>query len=438
MSADGRKGGAYDADVVVVGAGAAGLWAAAACARAGRDVLLLEKTPRAGTKVLASGGTRCNLTTTLGPDEAARLFGTKGERFLRGAFRGLPPVAVRGHFEALGVATVDAPLDKVFPASQRAVDVRDALLRDAREAGARVRYDAPVADVRREGDAWCVELAGDANRVDGGGEVVRAPRALLCPGGMSYPRTGTTGDGYAWLERLGCELIDPVPALAPLSSDAPWVHDLSGIAVQDAVCTLFDASGAKLGARERPVLFTHRGLSGPGAMDLSVHVARAHAAAAKRGAAAPAMRLSIDLVPTVDREALRARLIEAGRVPGRPRLARALGGELPRRLIDAACAQAGIPSNPPAADIGKADRHALVEALKGLDVPIDGTLGFDFAEVTAGGLALHEVSPATMELRAHAGLHVFGELLDLDGPIGGLNFQSAFATAALAARAAAR
>jgi predicted Rossmann fold flavoprotein len=416
-------------EVIVVGAGAAGLWAAAVSARAGRRTLVLEKTPRAGTKVLASGGSRCNLTTSLPPLEAARLFGTKGERFLRRAFSSLPPIAVRGHFEALGVPTEEAPLDKVFPSSQRAVDVRDALLRDAHDAGAEFRYDCAVRDVRKEGDAWCVELAD--------GEVVRAARLLLSPGGMSYARTGTTGDGYAWLERLGCELVEPVPALAPLSSDAEWVHELSGIAVQDAVCKLTDVSGKVLGRRERPVLFTHRGLSGPGAMDLSVHVARALAEAARKGRALPSFWFSIDLCPLLDRDELRRRLIEAAGRPGNPRLARALDGDLPRRLIDAACRQAGLDPNPLAASISKPQRHGLVEALKGLDVPISGTLGFDLAEVTAGGLALHEVSPATMEVRGQPGLYVFGELLDLDGPIGGLNFQSAFATAELAGKSAA-
>lgn len=417
-----------DPELIIVGAGAAGLWAAAVCAHAGRRTLVIEKTPRAGTKVLASGGSRCNLTTSLPPLEAARLFGTKGERFLRRAFSNLPPIAVRGHFEALGVPTEEAPLDKVFPSSQRAVDVRDALLRDAREAGAEFRYDCTVADVRKEGGAWCVEL------VDG--EVLRAPRLLLSPGGMSYARTGTTGDGYAWLKRLELELVEPVPALAPLSSDADWVHELSGIAVQDASCKLRDMDGKLLGKRERPVLFTHRGLSGPGAMDLSVHVARGIVEARKRGRPGASFWFSIDLCPTLERDDLRAKLIEVAGRPGSPRLARALDGELPRRLIDAACRQAGLEPNPLAASITKPQRHLLIEALKGLDVPISGTLGFDLAEVTAGGLALHEVSPATMEVRAHPGLYVFGELLDIDGPIGGLNFQSAFATAELAAKAA--
>ncbi len=407
---------------VVVGAGAAGLWAAARAAERGRDVLLLEKTPRTGTKVLASGGTRCNLTTTLGPDDAARLFGTRGERFLRRAFRALPPLAVRERFHALGVPTVEAPLEKVFPKSQSARDVRDALERWASEAGARIRRNAPVRDVEPRGEGWRVRLAD--------GEEVGADELMLCPGGKSYPRTGTTGDGYAWLAALDLPVVEPVPALVPLASSEPWVHALAGIALQDARVRLVDANGRVLGRRERPVVFTHRGISGPGAMDLAEPVARGGGA----------LHLELDLLPGVERKELRAHLIQAAGLPGAPRVAGALAKLVakapPRRLVAAACRQAGLDDdNPRANALPKAARHALVESLKRLRVPVDGTLGWDKAEVTAGGLALPAVDPGTMRVRGRPNLFVFGELLDLAGPIGGLNFQAAFATAELAARA---
>src|SRR5262245_32084564 len=162
-------------ELLVVGAGAAGLWAAARAAELGACVLLLEKTPRTGTKVLASGGTRCNLTTTLPPDEAARLFGPRGARFLRRAFRELPPSAVRERFHALGVPTVEAPLEKVFPASQRARDVRDALETWARGAGARIVCGAAVAGIERADGRWRVHA--------GGVRAFEAERLLLAPGG---------------------------------------------------------------------------------------------------------------------------------------------------------------------------------------------------------------------------------------------------------------
>ncbi len=421
---------------IVVGAGAAGLWCAARSAERGARVLVLEKTPRTGTKVLASGGTRCNLTTTLGPDQAAALFGPRAERFLRPALRALPPRAVRERFERLGVPSVEAPLEKVFPASQRARDVRDALERWARGAGAEIRLASPVVAVERA-DArearWRVRCADGAAH--------EARELVLATGGASVPKSGTTGEGYAWLAALGLPVVAPVPALVPLVSPAPWVHALTGIALQEVEARLLAPGGRALGRRARPVVFTHRGISGPGAMDLSEPVARAARDAREAGAAPPVFALALDLAPALEREALRARLLEAAARPGRPRLWRAvseLGPEpLPRRLVEALLARAGVPDpERPAAELRRDERHALVETLKGLAVPVHDTLGFDAAEVTAGGLALDALDPRSLRVNALPGLFVIGELLDRAGPIGGLNFQAAFAEAELAALAA--
>jgi len=418
-------------ELVVVGAGAAGLWAAARAAELGRRVLLLEKTPRTGTKVLASGGTRCNLTTTLGPDEAARLFGPRGERFLRPAFRALPPRAVRARFEQLGVPTVEAPLEKVFPASQRARDVRDALERWALGAGVELRLAAGVRGLERAGEAWRLALAD--------GESLLARRLLLCPGGKSYARTGTTGDGYAWLATLGLPLVEPVPALVPLVSPAPWVHALAGIALQDVTVRLRGPEREELGARARPVVFTHQGLSGPGAMDLAEPVAREEALARRERRAPRAHALLLDLLPGWTREALRAELLALAAAPGAPQLAGALASrtELARRLVERALAHAGLAPELRANALARPARHALVEALKALAVPVTGTRGFELAEVTAGGLALEALDARTLRVNGLPELWAFGELIDVQGPIGGLNFQAAFATAELAARSAA-
>lgn len=404
--------------VLVVGAGAAGLWAAEVAARGGAEVRILEKTPRSGTKVLASGGTRCNLTTTLSAGEAARWFGSRGARFLRPALAAVPPEEVRRRFEAWGVPTVEAPLEKVFPASQRARDVRDALEAAATRAGAQLLLERPVEGIEPAGSepGWRVRLADS--------QVLEADALILATGGRSYPRTGTTGDAYPWLSRLGLPLVEPVPALAPLTSPAAWVRELAGVSLPDAVVRLQDPQGRLLLERARPLLFTHRGVSGPAAMDASAHVARSPVP----------LELRVDLVPELEREALRARLIEAAASPGAPRLARALP-EVPRRVLAAAALQAGLEANPAVAGLPRAARHALVEALKGLAIPVDGTEGFEKAEVTAGGLDLRAVNPRTLEVNACPGLHVVGELLDLDGPIGGFSFLAAFATAELAGRA---
>ena len=333
------------ADVLVVGAGAAGLWAAERAAREGRSVLLLEKTPRTGSKVLASGGTRCNLTTTLEPRAAAALFGKRGARFLDTAFRVLPPRAVRARFAELGVPTVEAPLEKIFPESGRAVDVRDALERAALAAGVRIELDCPVESVVPGADGtWTLAIAG--------GRTARAPRVILCPGGKSYPRTGTTGDGYRWLDDLGLEEVEPVPALAPLASPRRVGARLAGISLQEGEARLVDASGAVIGRRRRPVLFTHRGLSGPGAMDLSEPVARARAAA-DRTRTRVELALRIDLAPDL-RRALRALLVEAGAKPGGPTLSRVLPIEVPRRVLRGRRAPGGTARARPAREPDRA------------------------------------------------------------------------------------
>jgi predicted Rossmann fold flavoprotein len=424
---DGALGGAgvITADIVVIGAGAAGLWAAEAAARGGASVLVLEKTPRPGTKVLASGGTRCNLTTTLAASAAARLFGA-GESFILPSFRALPPQAVRDRFHRLGVPTVEEPeLEKVFPASQRAMDVRDALVRAAVAAGVRFQYRAEVQQLAPTADGWVVTVADAAP--------VQARRLILAPGGRSYPKTGTTGDGYGWLRALDLEVVPTVPALVPLTSDAGWVHELSGIAVQDAEARVLDPDGRIVGKRRRPVLFTHQGLSGPGAMDLSAPVARA---AASGGAAG--WKIAIDLMPELSLDALRATLQDAAARPGAPRLARLIK-PLPARLLAAVTRQAELDDDNPALNrVDRRRRNLLVDALKGLLVPVHGTSGWDKAEVTAGGLALSEVDRTTLQVRRYPGLYAIGEILDLTGPIGGLNFQAAFSTGEVAGTHAAR
>jgi hypothetical protein len=424
--AQGDPGLGQAADVLVLGAGAAGLWAAEAAARAGARVLVLEKTGRTGTKILASGGTRCNLTTTLEAAEAAALFGKQGERFLLPAFWNLPPEAVRERFHGWGVPTETAPLEKVFPQSHNAKDVRDALERAARSAGARIRLSVPVRGIERLTAGYRVHTEQ--------GERLDAACLILAVGGQSYPKTGTTGDGYRWLRELRLPVVEPVPALVPLTSPAAWVRSLTGIALPEVELRLVAPSGNSFERRRRPLLFTHQGLSGPGAMDLSARVAR-HVAEHLPGE----WRVAVDFLPDHTREDLRARLINAASEPGNPRIDQLFGLEIPRRIEELLVEALELGNRPfRVASLDKARRHALVELLKGWHLPVDGTLGYDKAEVTAGGLSLKALDPETCQVFGLPGLYVIGELLDLQGPIGGLNFQAAFATAELAGLSAAQ
>ena len=398
-------------DVVVIGAGAAGLWAAGTAASRGRRVLLLEKNRRVGVKVLASGGGHCNLTTTLGVPAVADAFGRDGGRFLGPSLRRLSPLDLRREFDRLGVPTREAELDKVWPVSGRARDVVDALVSRARSAGVTLREGTPVVGVERTRDGFV------ARTRDGD---VLARRVIVTVGGKSYPKTGTTGDGYPWMEAFGHTITPCVPALAPLVVEAPWVRALAGIDLQDArVVVLRD--GKPFAERRRPFLFTHTGLSGPGPMDVSRWF--------ELSAPGHEPKLHVDFVPALPEDAVRSALSLAIDAAPAGRITRALPGALPSRLCDALAVLVGLAPEHRASEVSKEKRHALVASLKRCPIPVAGTRGFDFAEVTAGGVALAEVDPWTMASRIVPGLHLAGEILDLDGPIGGFNFQSAFATA---------
>jgi len=399
-----------------VGAGPAGLFAARAAAECGRRVVLLEKNRRPGLKILISGGGRCNVTTTRAGADLLAQFGARRGRFLRHALYALPPSAVVELLRAEGVGVHVEDLEKVFPDSQRAADVADALVRATTRAGAELHTGAPVTGLTRDAHGFTVHTPHGP---------VPARSVVLCTGGLSYPKTGATGDGYALCAAFGHTIVEPVPALAPLALDVPWVHALQGIVLPAPVLALRGPDGAVLVRRQRPVLFTHRGLSGPAPMDVSGFVEEVHGGCT----------LELDLAPEVTAEALDGALRAAAARDGSAHACAALPAALPERLRRALARQAGADCALHA--LTRAARRDLVEHVKRLRLRVDRSLGFAHAEVTRGGVALDEIDPRTMQSRLVPGLFVCGELLDVDGPIGGFNFQAAFATGRLAGLAAA-
>jgi predicted Rossmann fold flavoprotein len=422
-------------DVAILGAGAAGLCAAIRAGERGRSVVLLEKNRRPGVKILMSGGTRCNLTNARGlrrlevvsgPIDPAydrreakgarsimEAFGANGP-FLGPALKALSVEDSVRLFEAEGVATKVEGNGKVFPASDRATDVLDALVRRLDRGGAELRTSCPATAIERTADGFAVSTPGG---------VVRARRVVITTGGLSYPGCGTTGDGYGWAEAVGHSIIPTRPALVPLRVGAAWVSELKGIALQDVVASVVEASGEPLQRRREAVLFAHFGLSGPAMLDVSRAVARHEHP--------ETLRLRLDLLPDATPDAV-DREVQGRCRAGRPAVASALPGGLPRRLAEAVVGAAGIPPDRKGPEVSRDERRRLVAALKALELPVTGTLGYAKAEVTSGGVALAEVDPATMESRLCPGLHLAGEVLDLDGLIGGYNFQAAWSTGWLA------
>jgi predicted Rossmann fold flavoprotein len=400
-------------EVVVIGAGAAGLMAAIRAAERGRQTLLLEKNRKPGVKILMSGGTRCNLTHATDERGIVEAFGEQGP-FLHSALAALSPDALVAMFEAEGVATKIEDTGKVFPVSNRAIDVLLALQRMLTRTGARLQLDSAVTGIERDGEGFQVQTSR---------QPVRADRLIITVGGQSYPGSGTTGDGYAWAKSLGHKIVPPRPALTPLTSPDKWVTELRGITVPDVLIQITENNGDSDASRRGSFLFTHFGLSGPAPMDVSrVVTARPNSG----------WKATCDFVPSVKESEIGDRFALEAAQSGKRSVINILAEWIPRRLAESLMAIHRIPIERRAAELSRAERTALAGALKRTVISINGTLGFKKAEVTAGGVSLDEVDSRTMQSKLVANLHFAGEILDLDGPIGGYNFQAAFSTGYLA------
>ncbi|WDQ19297.1 NAD(P)/FAD-dependent oxidoreductase [Rhodopirellula sp. P2] len=418
--------------VVVVGAGAAGMMAAAEAARSGARVTVLEKNTKTGVKILMSGGTRCNITHDTDAKGITQAFG-HAKRFLQPSIGKFSPADVIEMFHALGVATKREETGKIFPVSNRAVDVRDALHRSMLDAGVRLELRCSVQRIQPpSGDQnqWCV-----ATESDGNAQELLADRVIVTSGGKSWPGCGTTGDGYDWLRALGHTIVSPRPALVPLVGGNDATHALSGLTLPDVNVSVFTPdhrSGKKPKLERRSSwLFTHFGFSGPAAMDVSGVMT------AYDRIQDSTMRL--DLTPQTSEAEIREILSKRSGDAGKRTVATILQQWVPSRLAVAICEQSH-PTNAQCklAELPSKECNLMVEKLKRWHLPVNGTRGFAKAEVTAGGVQLSEVDPRTMQSRLAKGLYIAGEILDVDGWIGGYNFQAAFSTGRAAGRAAAQ
>jgi predicted Rossmann fold flavoprotein len=405
-------------DIVVVGAGAAGLLAAIRAAECGRSVLLVEKNRKAGVKILMSGGTRCNLTHATDNRGIVEAFGPPG-RFLHSALAALSVQDTIELFEDEGVTVKVEETGKIFPVSNKALDVLDALLRRLRRSGASLTLEEPLCDL---------EVCPSGFALTTSRQVIGTRRVILTMGGQSYPGCGTTGDGYTIAARLGHSIVPPRPALVPVKVSVSWVGDLRGVTLPDVAVRVVE-NDKVLAARRGSLLFAHFGLSGPVILDVSRIIS---------GHARPeTLTLEVDLLPSFAESALDEYLRVETAVAGKKQLAAVLAVHLPRRLCETLLAAAELPVERKAAALSRADRVRLLGCVKRLRLPVTGTLGFGKAEVTAGGVALDEIDSRTLCSKRVPDLYLAGELLDLDGPIGGYNFQAAWSTGWLAGQSAA-
>ena len=394
-------------DVVVVGAGAAGLMAAGFAAGTGVRVLLLERTRDGGRKILISGGGRCNVLPS-SPDHP-RYHTSSSPNSLRRILRGWPLAEQQAFFEEeLGIPLrLEEETGKLFPVSNRARDVRDGLLNYARARGTMVRFDARVTgvDATPSGVGWRLTLDG--------GETIGADAVVLATGGLSVPQTGSDGTGLEVARRTGHVVHPPFPALTPLLSD-PAVHaELAGISLRVRIEV---AGQRRREVTEGGFLFTHRGYSGPAVLDVSHHAVLA----AREGRTQPLLVQWTEDDAEAWEETLRT---GSGGSVG-PLLRR----RLPARLADLLLQDADVDAGRPLAQLRREERTRLVTVLTRYPLPWTGDEGYRKAEVTGGGVDLGEVDPRTMESRRAPGLFLCGEMLDAFGPIGGYNFAWAWAS----------
>jgi len=420
-------------DCIVIGAGAAGLIAAFTAAERNRKTLLLEKNRQPGVKILMSGGTRCNLTHHTNERGIVDTYGDQG-RFLHSALAAFPPAALVKLVEDEGVPTKIEETSKIFPVSNQASDVVDALMRRLERSGAEISLGEPGIDVVRS---------------ENGFTVITPQRELACrttvvtTGGLSYPGSGTTGDGYAWAKTMGHTIVETRPALTPITTNDRWVQELTGLTIPDVHVQIVLADDAAdaivpplalrraktarrgvLAEQRGSFLFTHFGLSGPAVLDVS--------RAVTSHPRPELLQLQCDFLPSCPAQRLEEELAQQCAAEGKKHALNVLARFVPRRLAEAIFSRLSLSPELRGAELSKRDRASVIQLVKNCRIGISGAMGYKKAEVTAGGVSLDEVDSKTMQSKLVPGLFFAGEVLDLDGPIGGYNFQAAFSTGYLA------
>lgn len=409
---------AVRADVVVIGAGAAGLATAIFAARAAHvlNVQCLDGAKRIGAKILVSGGSRCNVTNR-SVDE--RDFSSQALRQVRSVLRAFPSTRAIEFFTSLGVSLHEEEDGKLFPDTNRSRTVLDALMRAAGDHGVSIHSSTRVEEVTRLEDGFMVRS---------GNAAWHAARVVLATGGRSLPKTGSDGFGYSLATRLGHGYVETTPALAPLILEGNRYQELSGVShVAALTCGVRDRRVRREGA----LLWTHFGISGPVALDISRHWHRAELEQRPS-------RVVVDVCPGLSSADLDGWLQQQREKRPRALVATVVAALLPVAVAVQWCREARVRDDTTMAHMTKDERRALVQALKITELHVRDSRGYGYAEVTAGGIPLDEVDATSMESKVCPGLHLVGEILDVDGRLGGFNFQWAWSSGWVAGQALAR
>lgn len=399
----------------IIGAGAAGLFAACRAASLGSSVLIFEKNKKAGKKLLITGKGRCNITNDCSLDELMANIPGNG-RFLYSAFNQYNNYDIMDFFESLNVPVKTERGNRVFPVSDRSYDVVNSLINFAHSQGAQFIYDSAVKDIVCED-----------NKVKGiivqNNDFYELDAVILATGGISYPMTGSTGDGHKMARRLGHTITDLKPSLVPLEIQEKWITQLQGLALKNVGLTAFDNKANKVFHEQGEMLFTHFGVSGPTILSASRHIMDCGYSGAY---------FLIDLKPALNEETLDLRLQRDFTKYSRKQFANSLNDLLPKSMIPVFIELSGISPDKPVHQITKSERMALVKLLKGIKITVSKPRPIDEAIVTAGGILTKEINPSTMESKLVEGLYFAGEIIDVDAYTGGFNLTIAFSTGYIA------
>ena len=398
--------------VFVIGGGPAGMMAAANAARSGHHVTLFERNEKLGKKLYITGKGRCNVTNVAERDEFFEHV-LRNPRFLYSAFSHFDNKALMDRIEHAGVPLKTERGGRVFPVSDKSYDILRACEKIVREFGVTVRLNTRVDEILTK------DGAVSGIRIEN--ETLLCDAVVIATGGISYPQTGSTGDGYAFARATGHTVEEPVASLVPLVTEELWPRELAGLTLKN-ITLIAEKKRKEMFSELGELLFTHFGISGPLVLSLSGVIAGQPAGT----------RLRIDLKPALSREQLDARLLRDLQEGARQQVKTALHALLPQRLLEIVLELAEIDGALPVGQLNKAMRLKLVEMLKGLPLTVSGARGLNEAVVTRGGVSVKDVNASTMESKRVRGLYFAGEVLDIDATTGGYNLQIAWSTGALA------
>ena len=406
----------WNNSIFVVGGGAAGMMAAITAAENGAQATLLERNDRLGKKLYITGKGRCNVTNDCAPEDFFPNV-PRNPRFLYSAIYAFPPREVMAWFEAHGCALKTERGNRVFPQSDKSTSVIDALRAELRRLGVRVLQERALDIVTQDGAVCGIETDGGFHKTE---------RVILATGGCSYPQTGSTGDGYRMLEKLGHTIVPPVGSLVPLVEKGYDCKQMQGLALKNVALRLVNQKGKTVFEEFGELLFTHFGLSGPVVLSASAHMNEKDS-----------YTVLLDLKPALDEQKLDLRLLRDFEKFQNRDFENALVELLPRSMIPVIVRRSGIPAEEKVHSITREQRRALLELMKRFPVEIACKAPVEEAIVTSGGVKVSEIEPGTMQSKRVRGLYVAGELLDVDAYTGGFNLQIAWATGRAAGLAAA-